>query len=119
MVSSQPHQQTAAVSAASRKTDDTVISEIQGHNHDLLIPRYPPNQSYFVVDLENTVGREYAPVIEDIFRMICIQFTIQLMLYFNSSAEGVFTWDLLCVVSYVVLGVILYWLVFKSVVTFR
>lgn len=103
----------------SNKENASVVSKDQGHGHDLLVPRYPPNQSYFIVDLENTVGREYAPVVEDIFRMICIQFTIQLMLYFNSSAEGVFTWDLLCVVAYVVLGVILYWLVFKSVVTFR
>lgn len=88
---------------------------------ELLDPKnvYAYPQSLFVVRLEDTIGREYAPVVEDIFRMICIQFTIQLMLYFSGSAAGVFTMDLLCIIAYVVMGVMLYWLVFRSVVSFK
>jgi len=78
---------------------------------------YP--QSLFTVNMEDTIGREYAPVVEDIFRMICIQFTIQLMLYFSGSTAGIFTIDLLCIMAYVIMGVMLYWLVFRSVVSFR
>lgn len=84
-----------------------------------LFPPYPPQNSLFVVNLQESIGKEYAPVIEDVFRMICVQFTIQLMLYFSGAAAGVFTLDLLCIMAYVIMGVLLYWLVFKSIVSFR
>lgn len=93
--------------------------DMNNKKEELYIPHFPPQQSLYIVELEKTVGREYAPVVEDIFRMICIQFTIQLMLYFSGSTQGIFTMDLLCIIAYVVMGVLLYWLVFKSVVTFR
>jgi hypothetical protein len=82
-----------------------------------LLP-HPHQPSYFVVNLDETIGREYAPVVEDIFRMICVQFTIQLMLYFSGSTTSLITMDLACIVAYVIMGVLLYWLVFRSIVKF-
>jgi len=80
---------------------------------------FPTQNSLFVVDLKESIGPEYAPVIEDVLRMVCVQFTIQLMLYFSGAAAGVFTLDLLCIMAYVILGVLLYWIVLRNVVSFR
>lgn len=79
----------------------------------------PPQPSFFTVDLRNSIGSEYVPVVEDILRMVCVQFTIQLMLYFNGAADGIFTLDVLCIISYVIVGVLLYWLILRPVVKFR
>lgn len=78
-----------------------------------------PQSSLYLIDVGCALGREYVPLFEDIFRMICIQFTIQLMLYFSGAASGVFTLELVCIIAYVVLGVMLYWLVFRALVSFR
>lgn len=76
-------------------------------------------RSLYNVDVSSTVGKDYIPLFEDIVRMVCIQFTIQLMLYFSGSDSGLFTMELLCITAYVILGVMLYWLVFKHLICFR
>lgn len=70
------------------------------------------------IDISGTVGSEYIPLFEDIVRVLCIQLTVQLMLYFGGAERSLFTVELLCVSAYVVLGVMLYWLVFKHVASF-
>lgn len=63
------------------------------------------------------IGPEYVPMLEDIARMVCIQITIQLMFYLNGAgAQQFFTPDFVMLVMYIVLGVMLYWLVFRRVI---
>lgn len=77
------------------------------------------HEPLFTVDLNRTIGAEYGAMVEDILRMVCIQLTIQVMLYFSGATAGVFTEDLLVLVTYIVLGVLFYWLVLKSLVSFQ
>jgi hypothetical protein len=62
------------------------------------------------------IGPEYLPMLEDVARMVCIQITIQLMFYLNGGAQEFFTPDFVMLVMYIVLGVMLYWLVFRRVI---
>lgn len=74
----------------------------------------------YTVDIAKIVGVEYVGMFEDIIRMICIQFTIQVMLYLeDSSRAGVFTGEFMALLCYIVLGVLLYWLVFRSILGFQ
>lgn len=73
----------------------------------------------FTVDLKQSIGSEYAGLIEDVIRMISLQLTIQVMLYFGSATDKIFTEDLFVLMFYIVLGVAFFWLVIKSLVSFR
>lgn len=64
-------------------------------------------------------NNEYAPMIDDIARMIIIQFTIQFLYYINNKDnDGFLTIDFLLLLTYIVLGVCLYWLIFKKSISF-
>jgi hypothetical protein len=80
--------------------------------------RYSPT-ALFQVNVSDSVGKEYISLFEDMIRMNIIQITIQLMLYLSGSGSGLVSWDFLCVVAYVNLGVLLYWLVFKNLVSLQ
>lgn len=73
------------------------------------------------VDVTSAVGPGYTAFFEDVTRMVCIQLTIQLMIYFGSAERDpmFFTADFLVMLTYIVLGVALYWLVIKRVVVFK
>jgi len=73
----------------------------------------------FTVDLSKTIGSEYAGMLEDMIRMVSLQLTIQVMLYFGNATESLFTEDLLVLLFYIILGVAFFWLVVKTLVTFR
>lgn len=73
-------------------------------------------ESIYTVALPN---KEYVPLMDDICRMVIIQFTIQFLYYINNKEdEGFFTLDFLLLLIYIVLGVCLYWLIFKKTITF-
>jgi hypothetical protein len=74
------------------------------------------NRTYFVVDVSNIIGREYKPMIDDMARMITIQIVIQTLIAVSGGAPCMSEFVLLTL--YVVLGVAMYWLVVKSVVSF-
>lgn len=68
-------------------------------------------------DVSSRLGSiEYVKLMDDVFRMLAIQLTIQALMYFSGDAESMFTRDFLCLLLYIVLGVLLYWLVVKKVV---
>lgn len=73
----------------------------------------------FTVDLSKTIGSEYAGMVEDIIRMISLQLTIQVMLYFGNAIPCLFTEELLVLSFYIVLGVAFFWLVVKTLVAFK
>lgn len=71
--------------------------------------------------LSPTGAAKYAPMLDDVLRMVCIQFTIQLMLYFSGApgAARILSAEFLTLLLYVVLGVLFYWLVLRELVAFR
>jgi heme/copper-type cytochrome/quinol oxidase subunit 4 len=73
-------------------------------------------ESLYTVALPN---KEYVALMDDISRMVIIQFTIQFLYYINNKEdEGFFTLDFFMLLVYIVLGVCLYWLIFKKTITF-
>lgn len=73
--------------------------------------------SLYVVDVPK---KEYLPMIDDIARMVIIQFSIQLLLFATNPEENqFFSADFILLLIYIVLGVCLYWLVFKRLVLFK
>lgn len=74
-------------------------------------------EALYVIQFPNP---EYIGMVEDIVRMVVIQTTIQFLYCINSNG-GVpfFSLDFLLLVIYVVLGVCVYWLVFKKLVQFK
>lgn len=74
-------------------------------------------EAIYTVQLQNS---EYAPLIDDIARMVIIQFTLQFLYYINDTTNNsFFTADFFLLVIYVSLGVCVYWLVFKKLVLFK
>jgi hypothetical protein len=64
-------------------------------------------------------NKEYVPMMDDISRMVIIQLTIQFLYYINNKdGEGFFTLDFFLLLVYIVLGVCLYWLIFKKTIAF-
>lgn len=73
--------------------------------------------SLYVIDVPK---KEYLPMIDDIARMVMIQFSIQLLLFATNPEENqFFSADFILLLIYIVLGVCLYWLVFKRLVIFK
>jgi hypothetical protein len=73
-------------------------------------------ESLYTIALPN---KEYIGMMDDVSRMVIIQITIQFLYYINNKeGEGFFTLDFFLLIIYVVLGVCLYWLIFKKTITF-
>ncbi len=85
------------------------------HNHPSLSPVVPPpgaTAALLTIDVTSIIGAEYVPLALDVVRMVCIQLTIQLMVYLSGpQTEPFFSADFMMLLAYVVLGVLLYRLV--------
>lgn len=79
-------------------------------------PQYP---SLYKVDLSQSIGSEYAPVIDDAVRALCIQIAIQFMLYLNGIVPTFVSVELFASSTFTVLGVVVYWLLYKNILGFR
>lgn len=75
----------------------------------------------FEIDVTREWGPGYAVFLEDVSRMLCVQLTIQMMMFFSSAPGSIsfLSTEFLVMLAYVVLGVALYWLVLKRVLVFR
>lgn len=74
-------------------------------------------ESLYIVDVPN---KEYIGMIDDITRMITIQFMIQFLMFINNPSEvSFFSLDFILLVLYIVLGVCVYWLVIKKLIHFK
>jgi hypothetical protein len=77
------------------------------------------NNSIYNVNISIPYGVEYVPYMNDMLRMITIQIILQLMLSLRQGSIGVlFSWTLIEVVLYVILGCSMYWLVVRNLITF-
>lgn len=73
--------------------------------------------SLYVINVPN---KEYIEFINDVIRMLTIQFMIQFLFYINNPGEvAFFSSDFLLLIIYVTLGVCVYWLVIKKLVIFK
>lgn len=87
----------------------------------LPFPPLPTPPPLLEVDITTEWGPGYALFLDDVIRMLCIQVTIQVMM-FCSSAPGTMDFispQFIVMLVYVVLGVALYWLVLKRLVVFK
>lgn len=76
--------------------------------------------SIFVFDVSHKLGKEYVRVCDDVLRFVSIQFVVQVLLFtVNSEAFPIFSIDFLLLLSFVVLGVMFYWLIVTRLVKFQ
>jgi hypothetical protein len=76
-------------------------------------------ESIFKIKLSEKIGAEYLPMMNDIARFVCIQVIVQLMLFtINGQVFSFFSLDFFLLISFIVMGVLFYWLVFKKLVSF-
>lgn len=74
-------------------------------------------EGLYVIDVPQ---KEYVELINDICRMVIIQLSIQFLFFINNPSEvDFFSEDFILLVIYIVLGVCLYWLVFKKLIIFK
>jgi hypothetical protein len=75
--------------------------------------------SLYTVEISKKIGKEYVPLCDDISRMIMIQLTIQFMLYLsNPNSTQYWSSEFVLLLLFIVLGVSLYWLVFRTLIKF-
>ena len=70
-------------------------------------------------DLSEYVDKEYLPMIDDIIRMMLLRISVNLMYYMKNPEENsFFRLEFLELLIYIVIGVSVYWLLFKKLVRF-
>jgi hypothetical protein len=79
----------------------------------------PVANTFFDVDVSKRFGEDASLAINDVARMLCIQFTVQALLFFNDpNCNTFFSNEFVLLSMYVIMGVLVYWLIFRRVVTF-
>jgi hypothetical protein len=76
------------------------------------------SSALYTIDISSLLGSEYSVMFDDIVRMVLIQFTIQLMFYMSVPDKSFVTEEFVLLVLYIILGICLYWLVFKKMLKF-
>ena len=65
-------------------------------------------------------GEEYKPYFMDLFRMIAIQTMVNIMFYLSDPVKNsLFSGTYIKTLFFVLLGVSVYWLVFRNLITFK
>lgn len=76
------------------------------------------DESLWSVRITEYFGKDTNIMFDDIIRMVLIQITIQLMFYMSCEDRAFFTEEFFLLVLYIILGILLYWLVFKKAIKF-
>jgi len=73
--------------------------------------------SLLEVNVTKMIEKEYVPYIEDVIRMVILQLTINFM-YFSKDPtnNAFFTLEFFELVLYIIIGVSVYWLIFKKLI---
>jgi hypothetical protein len=104
-------------------TQDDIPYKV-ANDHMQHVPPLPPSWTYghpeggsiFTIPISRIFGEEYAPMISDVLRMVCIHFTIQFMTYVGGGDSSIFSREFIETMLYIVLGVLVFWLVFKRII---
>lgn len=74
----------------------------------------------FTYDITNYFGKEYVDVFYDVSRLLVIQIVIQFLMYMTDNEKHqFFSTDFIVMSIYIVLGVLMYWLIFKKIIHFK
>lgn len=74
----------------------------------------------YEIDVTDKIGKEYIPMIEDISRMLILQAFVQFMMFVRNPTEySMFDASFIEMLLYIVLGLCVYWLVFKKLVKIK
>lgn len=74
-------------------------------------------ESLYVFQLSN---KEYIDLADDVARMVIIQVAIQFLYYLNNTEQVTFfSADFILLVIYMILGILLYRLVFRKMIAFK
>lgn len=80
----------------------------------------PLAQALLSYNVSSAFGKEYVDVFYDMSRMLVIQMVIQMLMHLTDADRFPFfsvEFVLMCI--YIVLGVLVYWLIFKKTVQFK
>lgn len=81
---------------------------------------YQQGISIYTIDISGKWGPEYVSYINDVVRMVLLQVTLQFMFYMiDSEKYCFFTEDFGITLLFIILGVSVYWLVFKKFIIFK
>jgi len=77
------------------------------------------DKSIFHLQITKYMGAEYIGMFNDMARFITIQIAIQMMLYTMDPVKfAFFSSDFMMLLLFIIVGVLLYWLIFKKLVSF-
>ena len=80
----------------------------------------PSSAAIYDINISDMLGQEYISMFNDMARFIIIQVAIQLMLCtMNPDRFKFFSGDFFMLLLFVVIGVLMYWLVFKKIFNFK
>lgn len=69
------------------------------------------------IDISKHMDKEYMPFIEDVIRLLILQISINFMYYLQNPCENcLFKIEFLELLLYIVVGLSVYWLLFKKFV---
>ena len=75
------------------------------------------DSSFFNFKVTESFGEDAAWALNDVMRMLAIQFTVQALMYFNDpNSRSFFTGEFVLMTLYVVLGVLVYWLIIRRII---
>jgi hypothetical protein len=85
-----------------------------------LIDAKPNPNAFVLLEISERIGPEYVLMFDDFLRMTVIQCTLQLMMYLSNPATTAFlSVEFVLLLVYVMIGVALYWLVFRNILAFK
>lgn len=74
----------------------------------------------YQINISEKIGNEYIPMINDLVRMIILQVTVQFMLFLRNPTENsLFDTGFIEILLYIILGLCVYWLVFKRLIKIK
>jgi hypothetical protein len=74
----------------------------------------------YEIQITKYIDKEYVPFIEDLIKILLLQFVLQFMYFLkNPTDHPFFSFDFIEMMIYIFLGTSVYWLIIKKLVSFR
>jgi hypothetical protein len=75
------------------------------------------DDSLYIIKVSDNLGNEFIPYINELIKMVTIQFLIQFMLFLKTPKLSIiFNFEFLEILTYIVLGLSLYWFAVKKLI---
>jgi hypothetical protein len=73
-----------------------------------------------MLNVSEMFGEDAANALNDVLRMFFIQFTVQILLYFNDpNCSAFMTSEFILLSMYILMGVLVYWLIIRKIIQFE